>query len=97
MRAFHSLLVVLMLNAPLAIAEDDAPRPGDLNPADVVVQLPSMPSRGTTMESVRSRLGDPGREVAAVGEPPISRWVYPEFTVYFEHNRVLHSVKNRTR
>ena len=28
----------------------------------------------------------------AVGNPPISRWEYPGFVVYFEHEHVIHSV-----
>jgi hypothetical protein len=27
-----------------------------------------------------------------VGDPPITRWVYDRFTVYFENDRVIHSV-----
>jgi len=27
-----------------------------------------------------------------VGKPPISRWEYPGFVVYFEHEHVIHSV-----
>jgi hypothetical protein len=30
-----------------------------------------------------------------VGDPPISRWVYDHFTVYFEYDKVLHSVVNK--
>jgi hypothetical protein len=30
--------------------------------------------------------------VAAVGQPPIARWVYPSFVVYFERNLVIHAV-----
>ena len=51
------------------------------------------PQQGTTMEQVSERFGAPGERVAAVGEPPISRWVYDGFTVYFEHDRVLHAVE----
>jgi hypothetical protein len=61
---------------------------------DAVRLLEQMPARGSTKASVRAKLGDPDRVVGAVGEPPITRWVYDEFTVYFEHNRVLHSVEN---
>lgn len=53
------------------------------------------PRRGTTMETVRSRFGTPEQTRPAVGEPPISRWQYPQFTVYFEHNRVIHAVARR--
>jgi hypothetical protein len=49
------------------------------------------------MDTVRARLGSPERRVGPVGEPPITRWVYERFTVFFEHDRVLHSVKRRDR
>jgi hypothetical protein len=50
------------------------------------------PSRGSTMSAVQSRYGEPTSRHAAVGEPPITRWDYPQFSVYFEHDRVLHAV-----
>jgi hypothetical protein len=49
------------------------------------------PRRGMSMESVESRFGAPTSRVAPVGEPPISRWEYPGFIVYFEHDLVLHA------
>jgi len=55
----------------------------------------SRPSRGTTMASVEAQFGAPSERVPAVGEPPIARWEYPGFTVFFEHDRVLHSVVRR--
>jgi len=62
---------------------------------DAVRLLEDMPSRGSTKQVVRGELGSPERVLGPVGEPPITRWVYDDFTVYFEHNRVLHSVANR--
>lgn len=50
------------------------------------------PTLGMTQESVLSQYGEPVQRYAAVGEPPISRWQYPTFTVYFEGNIVMHSV-----
>jgi hypothetical protein len=50
------------------------------------------PRRGMTMEQVASKFGAPVSKVAAVGKPPISRWEYPRFVVYFEHDHVIHSV-----
>jgi hypothetical protein len=52
----------------------------------------SRPKRGSTMASVEAQFGVPGQRVPAVGEPPITRWEYPGYTVVFEHDRVLHSV-----
>jgi len=50
------------------------------------------PSRGTSMAQVEARYGAPAERYPAVGDPPITRWVYPGFVVYFEHNLVIHSV-----
>ena len=50
------------------------------------------PTRGMTMEQVTSKFGAPVTKVPAVGQPPISRWDYPGFVVYFEHDHVIHSV-----
>lgn len=52
------------------------------------------PERGTSMSDVQSMSGEPEQKLDAVGEPPISRWVYSNFTVYFEHETVIHTVKN---
>jgi hypothetical protein len=53
------------------------------------------PTRGMTQASVESRYGSPVSIVAAVGEPPISRWVYADFVVFFEYDRVIHAVIKR--
>jgi hypothetical protein len=50
------------------------------------------PSRGMTMGQVASKFGTPTTKVPAVGNPPISRWEYPGFVVYFERDHVIHSV-----
>ena len=50
------------------------------------------PSRGMTMDQVSSKFGAPVTKVPAVGSPPISRWEYPGFVVYFEAEHVIHSV-----
>jgi len=50
------------------------------------------PKSGQTMTSVESAFGAPSQRHAAVGEPPITRWDYPDFSVYFEHDRVIHAV-----
>lgn len=50
------------------------------------------PSGGMTMAEVEQKYGAPQEKLAAVGEPPITRWVYARFVVYFERNRVIHAV-----
>lgn len=58
-----------------------------VKPSDVAT-----PTRGMTMDQVTSKFGTPTTKVPAVGNPPISRWEYPGFIVYFEHSHVIHSV-----
>ena len=53
------------------------------------------PRRGMSMESVEARFGSPTSRVGAVGEPPISRWEYPGFIVYFEYQHVVHAAVRR--
>ena len=50
------------------------------------------PARGATMDAVQQLLGSPLRKADPVGEPPITRWEYPGFIVYFEYQRVIHTV-----
>jgi hypothetical protein len=55
------------------------------------------PTSGMSMDSVEAKYGAPTRRVPAVGgasaaQPPITRWEYPGFVVYFENNRVVHTV-----
>ena len=52
----------------------------------------NMPKRGMTMDQVATKFGAPTTNVPAVGKPPISRWEYPGFVVYFEAEHVIHSV-----
>lgn len=51
------------------------------------------PARGSTMARVESGFGTPVSRRGAVGDPPISSWEYQDFTVFFEYDRVLHSVE----
>lgn len=50
------------------------------------------PSRGATMGKVEAAFGAPTQRAPAVGLPPITRWDYPGFVVFFENDRVIHSV-----
>ncbi|MCM0611743.1 hypothetical protein KFJ24_04540 [Marinobacter sediminum] len=55
----------------------------------------SFPKTGMTQDSVRSSWGQPAEIRGPVGEPPITQWYYQDFVVYFENNRVLHTVLKR--
>ena len=79
---------LLGLTAPLALA--DTVVVGDT----VAVRETSVevPTRGTRMKVVEQRFGAPQQRHAPVGKPPITRWDYPGFTVYFEYDHVVHAV-----
>jgi hypothetical protein len=53
------------------------------------------PPRGTSMAAVEARFGAPSERHAPVGQPPITRWVYPSFVVFFEYSHVVHAVTRR--
>lgn len=63
-------------------------------PANTTDGLPR-PSRGASMAAVETRFGAPAKTYDAVGEPPITRWTYPGYTVYFEYDRVIDVVLHR--
>jgi hypothetical protein len=50
------------------------------------------PQRGATMTAVEAKFGAPSNKSSPVGNPPITKWFYPDFVVVFEHDKVLHSV-----
>ena len=50
------------------------------------------PKRGSTMTEVLLHFGAPVEKHPTVGQPPITRWDYAGFAVFFEHDRVIHSV-----
>jgi hypothetical protein len=57
----------------------------------------SLPQRGMSMAQVEQRYGAPIDKLPTAGgdaprHPPINRWRYKGYTVYFERSRVIHSV-----
>ncbi|MDP9200192.1 MAG: hypothetical protein M3O07_13385 [Pseudomonadota bacterium] len=80
------LLMSALLTAQPALAETLSTATGD--PAAAAAR----PDRGSSMATVQSRYGEPTNRHSTVGDPPITRWDYPQFAVYFEHDRVLHAV-----
>lgn len=53
-----------------------------------------LPENGLTKSEVEQRYGRPNERRAPVGEPPISRWLYDDYSVYFEYDLVIESVLN---
>src|SRR5690606_23352134 len=60
----------------------------------------ALPERGLSMAQVEQRFGAPSERLDPRGGqkgqwPTINRWVYPQFTVYFERDRVINVVLNQ--
>jgi hypothetical protein len=60
----------------------------------------SLPARGLSMAQVEKQYGAPANKLAPAGgdsslHPTINRWVYADYTVYFERDRVIDAVVNR--
>ena len=53
------------------------------------------PHRGMDMAAVKQKFGTPSLEHPWVGEPPITRWDFDGYSVFFEHNIVLATVIHR--
>lgn len=80
-----------------AMAEEKSEKKNEEAMTETVRHTPppapaNLPSRGITKEIVKSKFGDPQKVINATGVPPIERWVYDSFTVYFEREHVIHSV-----
>jgi hypothetical protein len=83
MRTLAALLVLVA--ASTFAQETPTPMPAPTTPVE-------KPARGTDMAAVRAKFGTPTQETPAVGQPPITRWEYPGYVVFFEHDKVLHTV-----
>lgn len=62
-----------------------------------VAESRDLPRRGSSMAQVEARYGAPAQKFAAVGggspkTPPITRWQYDGFSVYFENDHVVNAV-----
>ncbi|MBB5208437.1 hypothetical protein [Chiayiivirga flava] len=95
-----ALAATLLATSSFAFAQREVE--GDTLLVDRVEQARSldMPARGISMQQVESRWGAPMQRLDPRGGqkpqwPVINRWVYPEFTVYFEHSHVVDVVARK--
>ncbi|GAB4116009.1 MAG: hypothetical protein Tsb0027_06920 [Wenzhouxiangellaceae bacterium] len=51
-----------------------------------------LPGNGLRQQQVAQAWGEPLQRYAAVGDPPITRWRYDSYSVYFEYDRVISAV-----
>ena len=59
----------------------------------------TLPTRGSSMSQVQGKFGAPAQKLAPISgpnsrkyNPPITRWIYPTFEVYFEYDHVIDAV-----
>jgi hypothetical protein len=90
-----ALLTVLAAMWQMPAQADDLSMPETSHAPMTTTTAMSHPARLMTMEQVEAKFGAPEQKIAAVGEPPITRWVYDGYTVYFERQLVLHTVMRR--
>lgn len=57
------------------------------------VHAANLPPQGMSMAAVQKSFGTPNTKTKAVGHPPITRWIYPDYTVVFEYKHVVQSVR----
>ncbi len=54
------------------------------------------PNTGMSKDTVLKQYGEPEKRYAPVGDPPITKWEYPDYVVVFEYNTVIRSVLKAT-
>lgn len=98
----HPLFLALALSTGLLLQASPASA-DTLLVERVRAESAAMPARGQTMTQVEARFGAPQRKHAPVAgpgdrqhNPPITRWDYPGFSVYFEHSHVVDAVQAKS-
>lgn len=56
------------------------------------LQQVERPTRGASKMQVEQKFGKPQEWTDPTGNPPITRWEYETFNVFFEYDHVIHSV-----
>jgi hypothetical protein len=54
-----------------------------------------LPENGLSKADVEAKFGEPASRHAPVGDPPITRWDYTGWSVYFEYDTVLFTVLDK--
>lgn len=79
------------INAEVLLLDKVAEAPANNNSEKGLMR----PSKGMSMTQVLTQFGEPWGTLPPIGEPPITRWHYPGFTVVYEYQYVITSVVER--
>lgn len=87
-------MVLALVLLALAVLAQPQPLSADVLLIEEVRQAERMnlPGNGIDKNDVQSRFGEPVKKHTAVGDPPITRWDYDRWSVYFEYDLVLYTV-----
>lgn len=89
----YTALMTLILATGVVMAEENVTQGQIKIPVsqqgDVNIKRPT---RGMLMADVEQQFGAPIDKQGPIGQPPITRWHYENYTVIFEHNHVVHTV-----
>jgi hypothetical protein len=87
----HALVTLLCLTGACGLAHAALVVEEDGKVAVAPAAIPQ-PSRGALMRTVEKEFGAPATKHPTVGKPPITRWDYANFSVFFEGDRVIDTV-----
>ena len=87
----------------LSMPETSEPKTAEEATPSVTSEIPAaapvikLPRKGQDMQMVAKEFGEPKTKYPAVGggqprQPPITRWDYEGFSVFFEHSHVVDAV-----
>lgn len=92
-----SMLMAEEVQVGDTVVVTQASGPATTGPSDVGGHSGGLPAKGMTKRSVTRDFGNPVRKHRPVGggspqQPPITRWDYNGFSVFFEHSHVVDAV-----
>lgn len=83
------LVISLLIITTISVAEEGKITIPIAQQGDTAVMRPA---RGMLKTEVEKKFGMPTQVVGPIGTPPITRWIYENYTVIFEHEHVVHTV-----
>jgi hypothetical protein len=94
-KLMHKNFSLIIVVALIVISSSVKP---DVLIIDRIKSQPSIevPAKGLSMQQVINKFGEPETKYEAVGQPPIIKWLYKKFTVYFEKRWVINSVIHKS-
>ncbi len=92
MKCLVSVFATALLFSPVGFFVDGAHADTLLIKRTDQAHSAAVPKRGASMSQVSAQYGAPSTKHGAIGKPPITRWDYPAFSVYFEYSHVIDTV-----